>query len=435
MSRPLTIQSQNDPRREFAIDVVRRLQGAGHRALWAGGCVRDFLLGRVPQDYDVATSARPEQVRELFGHRRTRAVGASFGVILVHGPKGAGDIEVATFRTEGPYRDGRRPESVEFSSPEEDARRRDFTINGIFYDPIACSVHDFVEGEKDLAAAVLRAIGDPHDRMREDKLRMLRAVRFAATLEFALDPVTASGIREMAAEIHVVSAERIAQELRKMLVDPHRRRAMELAVDVGLLPLILPELAPIRNSADQKQWQETLAMLQLLQKPSFELAMATLLHASLPVSGAERVDAAKQFAESMGRRLKFSNIEIDRIGWLLGHQYDLADAPNLRESRLKRLFTNEWSGDLLSLVRAETLARNGDMRPVAFCDEFLRSYTPEERNPPPLITGQDLISAGLKPGSRFKELLDAARDAQLDGEIESRDEALVLVRKLMDADS
>ena len=235
----------SSPAREFAVEIVRKLRAAGHTALLAGGCVRDLLLGREPKDFDVATTARPEQVRDLFGHRRTLAVGASFGVIVVVPPRGseAGQVEVATFRTEGPYQDGRRPESVAFCTPEEDAQRRDFTINGMFYDPVEARVLDFVGGEADLAARVLRAIGDPHARMREDKLRMLRAVRFAATLDFMLDEVTAAAVREMAHEIVVVSHERIAQELRRMLVDTHRRRAVELCDSVGLLSVILPEVA------------------------------------------------------------------------------------------------------------------------------------------------------------------------------------------------
>ena len=297
----------------------------------AGGCVRDMLLGREPKDYDVATTARPEQVRTLFGQGRTLAVGASFGVIVVLPPRGsdAGQVEVATFRTEGPYLDGRRPESVAFCTPEEDAKRRDFTINGMFYDPIEARVLDFVGGEADLAARVIRAIGDPHDRMREDKLRMLRAVRFTATLDFALDETTAAAVREMAEQITVVSAERIAQELRRMLVDAHRRRAVELCESVGLLEVILPELtaawlesrsknpsppAPlpaepgrgVKLKTDSKQVDvraKTLAMLPLLASPSFELALATLLH-SLP---------ARPVAHDLCRRLKLSNDEIDRI--------------------------------------------------------------------------------------------------------------------------
>ncbi len=209
-----------DRNREFAGEVVSRLKQAGHQALWAGGCVRDYLLGRVPKDYDVATDARPEEVRQIFGHRRTLAVGASFGVIVVRGPRGVADVEVATFRTEGPYLDGRRPESVTFATPEEDAKRRDFTINGMFFDPLAQQVLDYVGGERDLGAGIVRAIGDPHDRVREDKLRMLRAVRFAANLDFELDPITASAVREMADQLTVVSAERITQEPAK---DAHQR--------------------------------------------------------------------------------------------------------------------------------------------------------------------------------------------------------------------
>ncbi len=269
--------STADPQREFAVDVVRRLQVAGFRALWNGGCVRDFLMGRTPKDYDVATDARPEAVRQLFGHRRTLAVGASFGVIIVLGSKEAGNIEVATFRTEGPYLDGRRPEHVDFAGPEEDAQRRDFTINGMFYDPVSEQVLDYVGGEKDLAAGVVRAIGRPADRMTEDKLRMLRAVRFAATLDFQLDPATAEAVRTMAPEIHVVSAERIAQELKKMLVDPHRRRAIELARDTHLLVEILPEVKPVLDAPDGAGWEATLRRLRLLeQKPRFELATAAL---------------------------------------------------------------------------------------------------------------------------------------------------------------
>jgi len=454
--------SPTDPKREFAVDVVRRLQEAGHRALWAGGCVRDFLLGRPPQDYDVATDARPDQVRDLFGHRRTHAVGASFGVILVRGPKGAGDVEVATFRTEGPYRDGRRPDHVTFSSPEEDARRRDFTINGVFYDPLKGQVHDFVHGERDLSAALVRAIGEPRDRMREDKLRMLRAVRFAATLEFELDPATADAVREMADEIHVVSPERIAQELRKMLVDRHRKRAMQLAHEVDLLPRIFPELAPIlrspAGSAPALAWERTLQMLHLLHEPIFGLAAAVLLHAAVdphgttpestdsaaadaaspqetnapaPVDSAARAERALALAETVGRRLRLSNLEIEQIGWLLAHEHDLDDAPRLPLARLKRLFAQTLSNELLALVRAETLARNAGLEPVVFCEEFLRNTPAAELNPPPLVTGADLIAAGLKPGRRFRELLEAARDAQLNGEIDSREGAMDLIRTLL----
>jgi len=416
----------SSPQREFAVEIVRKLRAAGHTSLLAGGCVRDLLLGREPKDYDVATTARPEQVRDLFGHRRTLSVGASFGVIVVVPPRdsGAGQVEVATFRTEGPYQDGRRPESVAFCTPEEDARRRDFTINGMFYDPIEARVLDFVGGEADLAARVLRAIGDPHDRMREDKLRLLRAVRFTATLDFTLDETTAAAVREMANEIVVVSHERIAQELRRMLVDPHRRRAVELCAEVGLLAVILPELPtepvvfrserhpPLRKLEDEL----AIAMLSLLEVPSFELAFATLLN-SLP---------ARPVVHDICRRLKLSNDETDRIEWLVAHQDDLADAPSQTLARLKRTLAHPYRDDLIALLRVKRLARAADMQPVLFCDEYLASTPQSVIDPPPLISGDDLKLLGLKPGPGFKTLLDVIRDAQLNGGIATRDQALAL---------
>ncbi|HUG91685.1 MAG TPA: CCA tRNA nucleotidyltransferase [Planctomycetaceae bacterium] len=439
--------SASDPKREFAIDVVRRLKDAGFQALWAGGCVRDYLLGREPEDYDVASDARPDDVRKLFGQRRTLAVGASFGVIIVRGPRSqarAGeraDVEVATFRTEGPYLDGRRPESVAFSSPEEDARRRDFTINGMFYDPLEHRVLDFVGGERDLGAGVVRAIGDPRARMSEDKLRMLRAVRFAATLAFELDAATAEAVRDMAPEILVVSAERIAQELKRMLVHANRRRAVELARGAGLLAIILPELQPLLETAGDgtaprmlrasgapgghghppdSPWQRTLRMLELLEQPGFALAAATLFH-----------DLPPETARAICRRLRLANDETEHVVWLLDQQRNLDDARRATPAKLKRLLAHAWSRDLVSLVRVETLAAGRDLSAVSFVEDFLRDTPPEALNPPPLVTGNDLIAAGLQPGSRFKTLLEAVRDAQLNGEIHTRDEALRVLEGLL----
>ncbi|MFQ5730421.1 MAG: CCA tRNA nucleotidyltransferase [Planctomycetaceae bacterium] len=427
-----------DPKRQFAVDVVRKLHDAGFRALWAGGCVRDFLLGIGPKDYDVATDAVPKQVREIFGKRNTHAVGASFGVILVIGPKDAGKVEVATFRTDGSYRDGRRPDSVEFSTPEEDARRRDFTINGMFYDPLAQQVFDFVGGEADLSAGVIRAIGDPHDRVREDKLRMLRAVRFAATLDFELDPATADAVREMAAEIHVVSVERITQELKRMLVDRHRMRAMTLCRDVGLLHEFLPELAPVLGDAPaaeaSPEWDVTLHTLQLLQDPAFELAAAALLRAVASSQGTGD-EAVAITAGEICRRLKTSNEERDHVEWLLAHRHALDDAPQLSLCRLKRLMAHPLFGDLLSLMRAERIARNVDLAPVVFCEEYLRNTPREEIHPPDLLTGDDLIALGFTPGPQFKDWLTVVRDAQLNGDIATRDEAVAVVQRLQQTGS
>ena len=425
--------THSDPKRQFAVEVVRRLKEAGFQALWAGGCVRDFLMGREPKDYDVATDAVPEQVRQLFGRRRTIPVGESFGVIIVPGPeKQAGQVEVATFRTDLDYADGRRPTGVVFSTPAEDARRRDFTINGMFYDPVEARVLDFVGGEEDLSRAVVRAIGDPHDRMREDKLRMLRAVRFAATLDFQLDPATADAIREMAPELTVVSVERIAQELKKMLVEPHRTRAMQLTREVGLLPVIFPELAAALERAPG-EWDVTLHMLQLLPEPGFELAAAALWHAVAPPDDGTPVSAQRtaEAAFELGKRLRLSNQEIEHICWLLAHRHDLRNAPSLPLSRLKRIMAHPLIGDLMQLNRAEAIARNQDLTSVAFCEEFLRQTPPEEIDPPPLIGGNDLIALGVPPGPRFRELLEAVRDAQFNGEIRTQDEALELAKLLL----
>ena len=419
--------------REFAVEVVRKLQAAGYCALWAGGCVRDLLLGLAPADYDVATNARPEQVQALFGPRRTLAIGAAFGVILVQGPRGgqAGDVEVATFRTEGPYLDGRRPENVVFCTPEEDAHRRDFTINGMFFDPLAEEVLDYVGGKDDIARKVVRAIGDPHARFSEDKLRMLRAVRITARFNFALDPVTADAVRQMAAELPVVSQERIAQELKKMLVHPRRRQAVELARDLNLLSIILPELAPVIASAAESNpsspWKVTLTALEILVAPRFELAFAALLY-ELGLS--EPTDAVAVRVEKICRRLRLSNDECHAIEWLVTNSQSLTGAKAWPLHRLKRMLAEPFFDDLSNLVRAAQSARHQSLADVDYCDDFRRRTPAEVINPPPLVNGDDFRRIGLSPGPRFKAWLDQIRDAQLDGQIATRDEALELAMKL-----
>jgi poly(A) polymerase len=419
--------------REFAEQVVRQLTDAGFTALWAGGCVRDLLVGREPKDYDVATNARPEQVRDVFGKRRTLSVGESFGVIVVLGPRSAGQVEVATFRTDGCYIDGRRPESVVFSSPEEDAQRRDFTINGMFYDPLKKQVLDFVGGEKDLAAGVLRAIGDPHARMEEDKLRMLRAVRFAATFEFDLDEATADAVRSMADQISVVSAERIAQELRRMLVDRHRARAIELCHKVDLLVRVLPELEPVTQ--DSSRWSRLTSRLRLLVEPNVALAFAVLLEAAgecgnVGECGSEGACAVAKLADQAGRRLKLSNQEINDAGWLLKHRRSLDNAATLRLSTLKRVLSQRLASDLIALIRVRDLSNDRHPNDAIFCDDCLRTTPIETLDPPPLISGDDLIKAGFRPGPQFKEVLDQVRDAQLNLQITTSTEALKLASEL-----
>lgn len=430
---------QLDPvlQREFAVEVVRRLKDSGFTALWAGGCVRDHLLGKTPKDYDVATNATPKQVKKVFAKRKTVDVGASFGVIMVVGPRGAGEVEVATFRSDGSYSDGRRPDSVTFSSPEEDAQRRDFTINGMFFDPLEHKVLDFVGGERDLSQGYVRAIGDPYARMREDKLRMLRAVRFTASLEFGLARNTKAAVIEMASEIHVVSAERIAAELRRMLTDRHRHIAVALANEVGLLREILPEVVmqgsgeDSPDTADQKPQQvlatsenlsPQLSALRILQEPSFELAFAMLLRDVPNV-------------EAICRRLKLSNDELERIAWLVRQQDALRDPDKLSLAQLKRLLAHPFRDDLLALMRATLFAEHADLHPVLFCEQFLEATPPEVLNPPPLVTGNDLIALSLKPGPQFKQLLDEARDAQLNGEVMSHEAAMEWVRAKLNSKS
>jgi poly(A) polymerase len=453
--------------RDFALDVVRRLREAGYEALWAGGCVRDELLGLAPKDYDVATSAHPEQVRRFF--RRTVAVGMSFGVVEVLGPRtsnGFLKVQVATFRSDVSYSDGRHPDAVVFSSPREDALRRDFTINGMFFDPLENRLIDYVGGQVDLRARRLRAIGDPALRFDEDKLRMLRAVRQATHYEFEIESATAEAIRVMASQIGVVSAERIAEELRKLLVDPRRSHGMRLLMDLGLAESILPELLPMRGlpqglprpdgpalpppgmpgpvaeDGSLDLWEHVLRVLDLLESPiSFSLALAALLHDVGKPRTVGRTPERYTFYshEHVGRRmageicerLKLSNDEQKRIEWLVEKHQILSDARQMRPSKLKTLLIHPGIHELLHLHRADALASGRATDHVEYCEELLRQWTIQDLNPPPLLTGDDLIQAGLKPGPLFKKLLDAAREAQLDGTLHTPKEAWDLVQHLL----
>ena len=443
--------------REFAIDVVRRLRQSGYEAVWAGGCVRDELLGLEPADYDVATSARPEEVQRTFPH--TVAVGESFGVVEVLGPRrpdrSLPKVQVATFRSDGAYVDGRRPESVVYSTAAEDAQRRDFTINGMFFDPLDGRVIDYVGGQADLRAGVLRAIGDPRARFREDKLRLMRAVRMAARFDFPIEPATAAAVREMAPEITVVSAERIAEELRKMLAHRNRAWAMRQMDGLGLLRHVLPEVEAEMKGLPQGPpsaptgdlWQHTLTVLEVLDGPrwpapapvSFPLAFAALLHdVGKKRSAAREADKytfhghehiGKRLAANACRRLKLSNAECDRVSWLVErHQY-LCDAPTMRASKLKPILVHPGIGELLTLHRADSVASGRSTEHVDFCERMLRETPPAELNPPPVLTGDDLKDLGWKPGPHFKPVLDAIRDAQLEGKVRSREEAIRLAEE------
>ncbi len=417
---------------EFAVDVVRQLTRAGFRALWAGGCVRDLLMGKSPKDFDVATSATPVQVRALFGERKTIPVGESFGVIIVLGPRGAGQVEVATFRTDGSYSDGRRPDQVVFSTPEEDAARRDFTINGMFYDPLTETVSDYVGGQADLEAGIIRAIGNARQRFAEDKLRMLRAVRFAAHLDFEIDDSTVDAVRDMAGEISVVSAERITQELTRMLTDRHRRRAIHLCRFTGLLSLIIPELAELLQHEEASEWNVTLAMLDELRQPTFELALALLLR-TVPFADPNdrsRIEEHGHVA-AVCRRLKLANKQTDRVCWLVGQQSALRGADQLRLSTLKRTLAHPGREELLELTRVAAVARGEELTDVEFVRSFLQRTPAKELDPPPLLTGNDLIQLKIEPGPKFADYLELVRIEQLEGRITSRDEAIAFVCALI----
>jgi tRNA nucleotidyltransferase/poly(A) polymerase len=401
--------------REFAQQVVQQLRDAGYEALWAGGCVRDQLLGRAPQDYDVATSARPEQVRALFGHRRTLAIGAAFGVISVLGGKPLDPIEVATFRSDGAYIDGRHPTAVTFTTAAEDAQRRDFTINGLFFDPLEKKIIDYVGGEQDLASKLVRAIGDPAARFAEDKLRMLRAVRFATTFDFAIDPATGDAIRAMAGEVRVVSAERIGSELRKVLQHPQRSRGVQLLQETGLLEPLLPTLAAL----DQGAWQTLLERLQALSGDSLAVAWAALLCQD---TGAREV-------RKLGRSFRFTNKEIDRAAWLVDQVATVDQATRLPWPQLQRTLVHAGIDDLLTLASA---LWGADHPGLVLCRERL-TLPSDQLNPEPLLSGDDLVAHGLKPAKYFGPLLELVRDAQLEAQIENRAQALALVDRWLAA--
>lgn len=420
--------------REFAVEVVRQLREHGFQAYWAGGCVRDHLLGRTPYDYDVATSAHPEEIRGVFKHRKTLSIGAAFGVMTVLGPRKAGQIEVATFRQDVSYSDGRHPDRVEFSSPQEDAQRRDFTINGMFYDPLAEQIIDYVGGEADLRQGLVRAIGDARARFTEDKLRMLRAVRFTAIFGFQLEKETLQAMCEMAPQVTVVSAERIADEMRITLVHAARVRAAQLLYATGLLAAVMPEGAAV---AEREKWPRdlsaagaalvgnalaqapTLALLDALEEPSFPLALAVLLHTV-------RVD---NLAEQVGTRWKLARAEIDRLAWLLAHQNSLTGARSLRWSQLQPLLVDDGAEDLVKLYLAKATLGLTVHDDLNYVREKMK-LPAEQLDPAPLLTGNDLLAAGISAGPVFAKLLRAVRDAQLDGAVNDRVAALEMAKRM-----
>ncbi len=411
---------EHDPEslRRFATDVALRLRTAGFEALFAGGCVRDRLLDRDPKDYDVATSAKPDEVEGLFRKSGTFTVpvGAAFGVICVVDPKTKMQVEVATFRSDGAYLDGRRPVNVTFSTPQEDAQRRDFTINGLFLDPETKEVIDYVDGQKDLEAGIVRAIGNPQARFTEDKLRLLRAVRFTATLGFKLEEKTRSAIGQMPEALRMVSAERITGELEKMLLDASRAQGLQLLDEVGLLPMLFPESMPLPG---RDALAEVLSLESHLSAPSFLLALAPLLAAVTDARGAR--DLAKKW--------RLSSRQARRIAWLVENYRALHAAPTQRWPQLQRILIHEGRDELVSLLAAQTACQQTGAADLAFCRERI-AWPAEKLNPPPLLTGDALIEAGLSPGKKFAKLLEEVRNAQLEGRVTTREEAMHYVKRM-----
>jgi poly(A) polymerase len=398
--------------REFATTVVRRLRDAGYETYWAGGCVRDEILGRTPADYDVATSARPDEVRQLFGRGRTLAVGAAFGVISVLGAKPAGQVEVATFRSDAAYTDGRHPAGVTFCSAREDAQRRDFTINGLFLDPITGEIHDFVGGRADLADGIVRAIGVPTLRFGEDHLRMLRAVRFTAFFGFVLESATRQALETMKHLVAAVSPERVAAELRAMLSRPGRGRALELLAETGLAGEVLTEFPP--RGDDAAAWRDVARIVAAFDEPSLPTALAVLAEGA-PADAVPRAAA----------RLRLSNREAKQAEWLRAGTAALdAVAPAARPwSQLQPWVAHEHASLLADLLRARATRGRGDPATAAWITAQL-ARPRAEIDPPPLVTGDALLAAGVPPGPAVGAALARVRDLQLDGAIATREEAI-----------
>jgi putative nucleotidyltransferase with HDIG domain len=429
---------------DAAAEIVARLRAAGYLAYFVGGCVRDLLLGRSPKDFDVATSAPPDQVLTLF--EKTFAVGAHFGVVLVC----SGDIvtEVATFRSDGAYSDGRRPDAVQFStSPEEDVKRRDFTINGMMLDPVDNSVLDFVGGMQDLQTGLIRAIGDPAERFIEDKLRLLRGVRFAARFAFELEPATARAMEQLAPAVDQVSRERVREELTRMLTEGRARRAFELLDATGLLAQVLPEVVKMKGVAQPPQyhpegdvWVHTLLLLDGLPAGCpMALAWAALLHdvgkpATFRVAPDRirfdgHVDVGVRIAEEICRRLRFPNYETEQILSLIANHMRFADVRKMKESTLKRFFRLEHFDQHLALHRLDCLASHGSLELYDFARQRFETLPEEQVRPHLLLSGKDLIEAGYRPGPQFSKMLALAEDAQLEGVVHTREQALAIIRE------
>lgn len=428
---------------QTALDVVRRLRAAGHVAYYAGGSVRDLLRSQIPKDIDIATDARPEAVQKIFS--RTYAVGAHFGVIVVL--ENEFQFEVATFRSDGAYLDGRRPIEVHFATAEDDAARRDFTINGMFFDPDASEVIDFVGGRADLEARLIRAIGDPAQRFAEDRLRILRAVRFATVLEFEIEPGTWDAVLAQAPSISEISAERIREELVRIFMSPLRVRGWDLLDASGLMRVILPELEAMKGCAQPPQFHpegdvftHTRIMLDMLrEEASLPLVLSVLFHdigkpptssvdedGRIRFNGHDRVGA--EMTEAVMQRLRFSRAEIDATVEAVRQHMVFKDVPNMRVAKLKRFMARSTFADELELHRVDCESSHGMLDNYEFLRQKREEFANEPIIPPPLVRGDDLIALGLKPGPKFGEILEAVETRQLEGALTNREEALEWVK-------
>jgi poly(A) polymerase len=429
-----------------AESIVRQLVQAGHVAVYAGGCVRDALLERPYPDVDIATSATPDQVQALFP-KASDPQGKAFGVIRLRMDEHV--FEIATFRVDGPYLDGRRPSSVTFTTAEEDARRRDFTINGMFFDPLKNEVLDYVQGRTDLAAKTIRAIGDPVARFTEDRLRLFRALRFAVQLGFEIEPSTWKALVSLAPESKVISPERVRDELVKIFISPNPALGLDLMHDSGLLAVWIPELLEMRGCAQSPEhhpegdvWVHTRLLLTHLKNPSPVLALSALLHdvgkprtsktepnGRIRFFGHEGVGA--RMAEEILRRLRFSNDDIGAITACIANHMAFKDAPHMRVSTLKRMLARPTFSEELELHRIDCSSSHGQLDIHAFLQDKLSEFSQEEIKPKPLVTGHDLQELGTKPGPAMGKILHQLMDEQLEGKIADRAGALTRAKELL----
>src|SRR3989449_5909158 len=443
-----------DAKQQAAVEIVRRLRAEGFQAYLVGGCVRDLVMGREPKDYDISTDATPEAIVRLYPESLT--VGAQFGVVLV--PREAGDVEVATFRSDGRYTDGRHPDEVRYSkTAEEDVRRRDFTINGLLYDPLAApaaaptdrltaatnGVLDYVGGLADIQGRRIRTIGDPGERFSEDHLRMLRAVRFTVRFGFSLDPAALKAIRELAPEIHDVSAERVRDEIVKILTEGNPRRGFELLDEAGLLKEVLPEIKALQGVQQPPEfhpegdvWTHTLMMLEGLRNPTPTLALGVLLHdVGKPPTFSVRerirfdnhVEVGARMAEDILKRLRLPSRETERVVELVRHHLRFKDFPQMRRSTQLRFLRLPGFDEHLELHRLDCLSSHRDLTNYELARRMLEETPAQEIKPAPLVRGDDLIAKGYAPGPLFKQILQTVEDAQLEGKVHNREDALELV--------